>query len=200
MSNTNTNGRQERKTLASQLDRLDNTIDALADGLERWVADAVRQAVTVAVAEAVQAVLRELLARPELLRQFVPPAAPVSPAEPQPQQGFSPLRRAWMEVCTRLASVWVWLRSNAGGARGTLAERVRGYWQRVREAARKIWGLRWPVLLSLGIGLLAGGVGYVTGPVVSAVALGLCSAAMSLLAFLAAPLVRLWKSLQTQQA
>jgi serine/threonine-protein kinase len=144
MSHTNTNGRTERKTLASQLDRLDLTIDALADGLNKFVADAVREAVTAAVSQTVEAVLRELLSRPELLRQLVPPAAPVTPGEPQPQRGPAPLQRAWLAACTRLASVWVWLRSNAGDVRGTLAERARGYWQRARSgscAAR--WCFRW---------------------------------------------------------
>src|SRR5262245_42870614 len=126
MDVTNTNGRTQRKTLASQLDRLDNTIDALADGLNKFVADAVREAITAAVSQTVEAVLRELLARPELLRQLVPPAAPMTPAEPQPQRGPAPLRRAWMEVCTRLGSTWGWLRTAGSGTRSKLAERARG--------------------------------------------------------------------------
>src|SRR5262245_39273627 len=108
MTTTNTHGPVQRKSLASQLDPLGNTIDALADGLEHWVADAVRQAVTVAVTEAVQAVLRELLAHPELLRQFVPPTSAVASAGPQPERGPSPLRRTWLGICTRLASTWGW--------------------------------------------------------------------------------------------
>jgi hypothetical protein len=198
--NTNTNGRTERKTLASQLDRLDLTIDALATGLEGWVADAVRQAVTVAVAEAVQAVLRELLAHPELLRQLVPLATPVAPAEPQPQQGSSPLRRAWLAVCTRLGSIWGWLRTAGSDARSKLAERARGSWRHVRELSRKVWNLRCPVVLSLGIGLLAGFIGYLAGPLVSAAALGLCGAAISFVGFLVAPFVRMWRNMQAQEA
>jgi hypothetical protein len=198
MSHTNTNGRTERKTLASQLDRLDLTIDALADGLNRFVADAVREAVTAAVSQTVEAVLRELLSRPELLRQLVPPAA-VAPAEPQPQRGPSPLRRAWMEVCTRLGSTWGWLRTAGSDSRSKLAERERGSWRQVREVSRKVWKLRCPVLLSLVAGLLAGGLGYLTGPVLSAVALGLCGAAMSFVGFLIAPFVRLWRNMQAQE-
>src|SRR5262245_7520249 len=45
MSNTiNTNGRPIRKSLASQLDRLDGIIDTLGDGLNEAVADVVRHA------------------------------------------------------------------------------------------------------------------------------------------------------------
>jgi hypothetical protein len=64
---------------------------------------------------------------------------------------------------------------------------------------RKIWELCSAILLSLGIGLLAVFIGYQAGPLVSAAALGLCGAAMSFLGVLAAPLVRLWRSLQAQQ-
>jgi hypothetical protein len=56
------------------------------------------------------------------------------------------------------------------------------------------------VVLSLGAGLLAGSIGYLAGPVVCAAALGLSSMAMSFVGFVVAPFVRLWKSLQSQEA
>ena len=77
-----TNG-QTRKTLASQLDRLDRILDGLSEGLDQAVAQAVREAVGLAVREAVQAVLTELLNNPALreqLQKAVPPEAP-PPAE-----------------------------------------------------------------------------------------------------------------------
>jgi hypothetical protein len=52
------------------------------------------------------------------------------------------------------------------------------------------------VALSVGIGLVAGVVGYWAGPVLSALALGACGAAMSLAGFLAAPFARLCKGTQ----
>ena len=42
-----------RKTLASQIDRLDSILDGLAENLNEAVADSVKGAVTVAVQEAV---------------------------------------------------------------------------------------------------------------------------------------------------
>jgi hypothetical protein len=66
---------------------------------------------------------------------------------------------------------------------------------RLAEKARAAWGLRGPLGASLGVGLAVGGVGYLAGPVVSAVALGACGAALTLAAVLAAPLVRLWRAL-----
>src|SRR5262245_7874982 len=109
MSNTtNTNGHPQRKTLASQLDRLDGIIDALADGLNEAVVDVVRQAVAAAVQEAVEAVLREVLARPEILRLLAAQAAPVpetAPAEAKPG-GPSALGRAWAGLKAKLAGAF----------------------------------------------------------------------------------------------
>src|SRR5262245_19552822 len=107
MSNsTNTNGRPQRKTLASQLDRLDGIIDALADGLNEAVVDVVRQAVAAAVQEAVEAVLREVLARPEVLRLLAAQAAPApAPAEAKPA-GPSTLVWAWAGLKARLTGAF----------------------------------------------------------------------------------------------
>ena len=72
-----------RKTLASQLDRLDSILDGLSEGLHQAVAQAVREAVGLAVREAVQAVLAELLSNPALREQLQGPAA----AESAPPDG-----------------------------------------------------------------------------------------------------------------
>src|SRR6516225_4399057 len=64
-----------RKTLSSQLDRLDSILDGLSEGLDQAVAQAVREAVGLAVQEAVQAVLTELLTNPALREQLQRPAA-----------------------------------------------------------------------------------------------------------------------------
>jgi hypothetical protein len=64
-----------RKTLASQLDRLDRILDGLSESLDQAVAQAVREAVGLAVREAVQAVLAELLTNPLLCEQLQGPAA-----------------------------------------------------------------------------------------------------------------------------
>src|SRR5438067_2202414 len=84
MTTQNANGRPLRKSLASQLDRLDGIIDTLADGLNQAVVDAVRDAVAMAVQQAVEVVLRELLSRPELLRHLAGQTAPVA-AAPEPK-------------------------------------------------------------------------------------------------------------------
>ena len=78
-----------RKTLASQLDRLDSILDGLSEGLSDAVASAVREAVGLAVREAVQAVLTELLTNPALREQLQRPAAAESapPDDPANKQG-----------------------------------------------------------------------------------------------------------------
>src|SRR5262245_45991323 len=95
---TTTNGRSQRKTLASQLDRLDGIIDALADGLNEAVSDAVKQAVTTAVQEAVAAAVQALLSNPDLVRHLAaqakqdPGPPPAEPSAPEPAK--PPRRRS----------------------------------------------------------------------------------------------------------
>jgi hypothetical protein len=78
-----------RKTLASQLDRLDSILDGLSEGLNDAVASAVREAVGLAVQEAVQAVLAELLTSPALREQLPRPAEAESapPEDPANKHG-----------------------------------------------------------------------------------------------------------------
>jgi hypothetical protein len=210
MSNTtNTIGRSQRKTLASQLDRLDGIIDTLADGLNEAVADVVRQAVAAAVEQAVEAVLREVLARPEVLRHLAAQAAPVPAPVEAKAGGPSALSRAWAGLKARLAGAFTRARDavrqtrcRVGRAlrrgRVGLVEKLRSGWERVRSGARKAWRFRGPALWSAGVGLAVGVAGYLAGPVASAVALGLCGAAASATYFLAAPFLRLARALRAQ--
>lgn len=71
---TNSDGEQ-RKTLASQLDRL----DGILDGLDRALTGAEQEAVSMAVKEAVQAVLSEVLTNRELQEQLQRAAQPAPP-------------------------------------------------------------------------------------------------------------------------
>src|SRR3954471_13554838 len=94
---TNANG-QERKTLASQLDRLDPILDALGVGLNEAVARAVRDGVGTAVTAAVQAAVVEVLTNPELLERLRPAT------QPQPTESlFTKLARKARSFCGWLA-------------------------------------------------------------------------------------------------
>ena len=94
---SNSNG-QERKTLASQLDRLDAILDTLGEGLNEAVASAVQEAVETAVREgvhqSVRGALSEVLSNPEVLavlRAALAPelassqTGPATPVPPAPQ-------------------------------------------------------------------------------------------------------------------
>jgi hypothetical protein len=96
---TSADGRTERKSLASQLDRLDRILDGLADGLNEAVAAAVKQAVVVAV----DAAVRELLASAELQRRLHP--------QPATKAGF--FRRVASVVCRGAVSLAKGCRSSA---------------------------------------------------------------------------------------
>ena len=113
-----TNG-QTRKTLASQLDRLDGILDGLSEGLSDAVSSAVREAVGLAVQEAVQAVLTELLTNPALREQLQRPAA----SEAAPPDGPA---------------------NKDGGGKGRLAALCGRVGDKLRSACRAAAGwLRW---------------------------------------------------------
>ena len=79
-----------RKTLASQLDRL----EGMLDGLDSALAGAVQEAVEQAVKQAVQAVLTEVLTNRELQEQLQLAAQPAPPPEP-PRGSKSTANRLW---------------------------------------------------------------------------------------------------------
>jgi hypothetical protein len=105
MSNTGTNGRAQRKSLATQLDRLDVILDGLADGLNEAVATAVAAAVTEAVGKAVEVVLREVLAAAEVQRRLRPEPVPTVPTPAAP--GL--VRRAAWALGRGLRGCWSWV-------------------------------------------------------------------------------------------
>src|SRR5438270_3841755 len=93
---TNSSNGQARKTLASQLDRLDAILDSLSDGLNQAVATAVEQAVEAAVRqgvrEGVRGALGEILTDPDILAAIratvgaqAPEARPAAAATPSPE-------------------------------------------------------------------------------------------------------------------
>jgi len=131
---TETNDQVGRRTLASQLDRLDGILDGLSEGLNEAVADAVKGAVGVAVKEALQTVLTEVLSHPALLEQLQPPAPPEPAPPPTPPTSLLGRVRA------------------AGEALG----------ERVRSAAG--WARRRLTVLLAGVGVAAAIAGFLFRP------------------------------------
>ena len=160
-----------RKTLASQLDRLDSLLDGLGESLNEAVANAVQQAVTTAVQQAVV----EVLTNAELQRLLHPPAPqppPTQPPTPLPVpekdsgllQGVLGLaRRTWSAARSAAGSVWGRVQALARGA-GQIA---RAGAERVRRGACALSALLLTsrVARAVGVGTLAATACYVSGPV-----------------------------------
>jgi len=122
----NQNG-ETRKSLASQIDRLDNMLDNLAEGINDTVVDAVKEAVGHAVRQAVQAAITEVLTNTVLQERLRSAAAPVSePVAPRSSAVVHGIRRA----CCWLASVV------KDACRGTYAA-VRWIGSTTKESARE---------------------------------------------------------------
>jgi hypothetical protein len=162
-----TNG-QMRKTLASQLDRMDQMLDGLSEGLNEAVAAAVQAAVGQAVRAAVQEALREVLANPELRRRLTnggeavaPPPAPPTPPKgadagaaadpPRPNQAVAPapsggvfgaVWRAWSWACGAVAGA-------ALSVYRPVAHAAREGWRAAALLPGLLWGWRTPALEGL---------------------------------------------------
>jgi hypothetical protein len=117
----NANGR-ERKTLASQIDRLDVMLDGLADGLNEAVAQAVQNAVGIAVQEAIQAVLTEIFTNPAVMAKVRAAAEAAQPeqADDEPVNNGPGRLASWRDwVSTKVKKV---------------GERCKAGWKRVSDA------------------------------------------------------------------
>jgi hypothetical protein len=199
MNNTvsSSNGQAQRKTLASQLDRLDKILDVLSDGINETVTDVVREAVTVAVKQTLETVVHELLNRPEILKALVPqqptPVATAMPAEPT--KGTSKMATFCGWVLTAITGAWAWMTGKAKVLPGKVVEigatiktKVVGVGSRLWLLGSKAkehgawlidnaWAQRGTVVIALGVGLGVGLIAYFAGPVLSATICGLGSAA-----------------------
>ena len=136
------NGQVGRRTLASQLDRLDGILDGLNNGLTDSVANAVKGAVGTAVKEALQAVLTEVLTNPALLEHLQPqvPPMPTPPEPPCEQQPSAPS--------------------------GSLLSRVRAAGTALGERVRKVasWARRRLTAVVAVVGIAAAAAGFLFRP------------------------------------
>jgi hypothetical protein len=136
-----------RKTLASQIDRLDTLLDGLADAIPDAVADAVRQAVR----EAVQTAVTDLLAHPEIANKIAAQAGPAA--------SRSWLGRAWDGCCQAVRGAWEKATDLVRAVRDLVGNTIQsavmattqcvaGIAGRARAAVRRCW---LPLLLTLTV-------------------------------------------------
>jgi hypothetical protein len=158
MSNdTVVNGRVPRKSLASQLDRLDGILDGLSEALQGAVADAVKEAVgpmlREAVREAVVATVQAVLSNPELqtLSAAAPNVGSVAPPAPKVVAGPG----------TRLSTTAKTMAQFAG-------RKARALMERIVDTARVTLRLRRPLGFAVAVGAAVGLACYLTGPQVAA--------------------------------
>jgi hypothetical protein len=188
-----------RKTLASQLDRLDTILDGLADNLNEAVAvaaaDCMKEIVNVAVQEAVHAALVEVLSNAELRKRLA------NPADGQPT-AIRLVRSCWAWVVGTAKEIWnkivavTYMAGDrlkekggplvaAAGAKARqagkeIARRARGGWMLVAALAALAKRFRTQLLVALGIGVLVGAVCYFAGREVASLGCGLAGFAGSL--------------------
>lgn len=175
------NGRP-RKSLASQLDRLDSILDGLDQGLAGAITDAIKEVLPAATAEAVRATIVELVTNPDIITLIRTGGVPIAPSmapSSVPMQAPQPAE----SKPNAIARAWRWTTSKVKGIGQGIASRVRG----VREGAvgvyrqaSSIWSLRRPVLISLGVGMVVGMICYASSPWLAGMVSGLAASVAAL--------------------
>lgn len=170
-NNVTNNGRLPRKSLGTQIDRLDNMLEGLSEALNESVADAVKGAVGQAVRDAVVEAVREVLATPALLR------AALAQHEPVPEQ------QTPREPKGRSGGWWGWLCEATSSAATSTVRTVSAAWGWVLAKLRKAGGFaaRYADQLAAGgLGLLAVLLGLSGGSILSVAVCGAGAAALAL--------------------
>jgi len=197
---TKDNGHLPRKTLSTQLDRLDEILDGLADSLNGAVAQAVKDAVGLAVQEAVQGVLTEVLTNPELLEKLrpepIPQAVPPTPAATGPgwlsrlaglaksacAKGCNLAKQGCSKVAQLARAGWAAVNAGVAYLSGRVKVLARGLWAFLGGAVSVAWQVRKPLLIALSVGSAIGLGWYLAGPVVSSAVSGCAGFVGSLVA------------------
>jgi hypothetical protein len=210
-TNTNTNSRPQRQTLASQIDRLENILTSLPEILGQTVAEAVQDA----VGKAVELAVREVLTNPEIVNALRDAAPATEQAKTMPDGSLAKtLGQTWQrtrehaawagaKVGEKAAAVGSWLSracawvggglqtgwSWLSGACGRVAACVAAVCGALPALLLILWSYRKPLLVAVTVGLVVGLGAYCAGPFVASFVSGL-------LAFVGALVVNLVRRLR----
>jgi hypothetical protein len=172
-----------RRTLAHEIDRLDEVLNGLSDNLGEAVGDAVRVAASQDLRQAAREAIRDALSERDLLMAQGPKFQ-----EKQPPQGPSPLRvtqGGWLVKQALVVEGWIaqagsglrccqsWLQdrwADLGHACLALWNRMRPSLGIVVVLGTLLWLLRWHVLIGIGGALLLGVTALLSAPAVATVA------------------------------
>lgn len=192
---THSNGQTNRKTLSSQIDRLDEILDGLAEGLQGAVAGAIQEVMTQVVRQAVQETVAQTLQQVPLAQATVPAADP----------GTQPLKPTFLQ---KLKAAWNWIKQTIRQKTVQAAQsacrlcawglhklqkqlaRPRTWLLRLLQVCRQVgialaqlaqsgWRHRRGVGVSLGAGVLLGLGSYLSGPVITSILTGLSGATLA---------------------
>jgi hypothetical protein len=184
-----------RKTLASQLDRLDTILDGLAENLNEAVAmapaNSVKEIVNVAVQEAVRAALVEILTNAEVQKRLInaPPATPTMiHLREKARSCWSCIVHAAKGTWTKIVGVATVSGNKVKGMGSSLvtvaSTKVRQARKEIVRSIRKGWMLmtalamlakrfRTQLVVAVGVGVLVGVVCYFAGREIASIGCGL---------------------------
>lgn len=172
--NVTPNGRVQRKSLASQIDRLDAMLDGLADAIPEVIADTIRAVAAHTVRDAVQAAVAEVFASPQVLDQLrgsaaaAVPVAQVAPPVCAKRPGArGRLRSLLRQVGTALTALRQACRARLHSAGVTLVS----VWQRATARVavlgpplRMLAAFKYPLLAAAGVGAAVATAAWFAGP------------------------------------
>ena len=180
-----------RKTLASQLDRLDMILDGLAENLNEAVAmaaaNSVKEIVNVAVQEAVRAALVEILTNTEVQKRLinVRPATPTTVHLPE-KAGlcWSWFVRAAKGTWTKIVAVSNKVKGMGSSlvkvasikvqqARKEIVRSIRRGWMLMTTLAALAKRFRKQLIVAVGVGVMVGVVCYFAGREIASLGCGL---------------------------
>lgn len=173
--NVTPNGRVQRKSLASQIDRLDTMLDGLADAIPEVIADTIRAVATHTVRDAVQAAVAEVLSSPAVLaalRDTAVPVAAIAPpvAMPEPVQRpgvLSHLRLLLRQLGAAVAVLRQACRTRlhtAGAVAASIWRRAVARLAVFGPPLRLIAAFRWPLLAAAGVGAATAAMAWFAAP------------------------------------
>ena len=179
-----------RKTLASQLDRLDMILDGLAENLNEAVAiaatNSVKEIVNVAVQEAVRAALIEILTNAEVQKRLIhaPPATPTMiHLREKARSCWSWLVRAAKGTWTKIVMVGNKLKGIGSSLVKVASTKVQQARKEIVRSVQRGWMLmtalvalakrfRTQLLLAVGVGVMVGVVCYFAGREIASIGCG----------------------------
>jgi hypothetical protein len=180
-----------RKTLASQLDRLDMILDGLAENLNEAVAIAatssIKEIVNVAVQEAVRAALVEILTNAEVQKRLInaPPATPTMiHLREKAGSCWSWIVRAAKSTWTKIVMVGNKVKDMGSSlvkvastkvqqARKEIVRSIRRSWMLMNALATLAKRFRKQLVVAVGVGVLVGVVCYFAGREIASIGCGL---------------------------